>query len=81
MAGERVMRFEAENHDDLFKIVEAVRAKELLNVDKSAALAIGLKLLSEVILEKRRDPLFAPLSEPIRNFVNNLKGCLLKPVP
>lgn len=72
------MSFEADNHDDLFKIIEAIRAKELLDADKSAALAIGLKLFSEVVLEKRRDPLFAPLSEPIRNFIQQLKGLPLK---
>lgn len=75
---ERVMRFEIENHDDLFKITEAVCAKELLDADKSAALAIGLKLFSEVVLEKRHDPLFAPLSEPIRHLIQQLKGLPIK---
>jgi hypothetical protein len=68
------MQFDTENHDDLFKIVEAVRSKGILDEDKSAVLAIGLKLFSEVVLEKKRDPLFAPLSEPIRNFIQQLKA-------
>jgi hypothetical protein len=67
------LQFCAENHDDLLKIVEAVRSKRLLDTEKSASLAIGLKLLSEVILEKRQDKVFAPLVRPIRNFIQQLK--------
>ena len=42
----------------LLEIVEAVRSKGLLDADKSAALAVGLKLFSEIVMEKRSDPLF-----------------------
>ena len=67
------LSFDVANHDDLFHIVEVVRSKEIVDLDKAAALAIGLKLLSEVALEKRRDPLFASLSGPLRGFVQQLK--------
>ena len=66
-------QFEVENHDDLFKIVEAVRLKEILDSDKSASLAIGLKLFSEVVLEKRLDPIFAPVLAPLHGFIRQLK--------
>ncbi len=66
--------FEVRNHDDLLKIVESVRAKGLLDPEKSAALAIGLKLLSEIVLEKRHEPLFAPLLEPLHAFIKRLKA-------
>lgn len=56
-----------------FEIVEAIRSKRLLDKDKSASLAIGLKLFSEVILEMRKDQMFAPLVLPIRNFIEQLK--------
>lgn len=46
--------FEVSNHDDLLRIIEAVRAKQIFDKDKSAALALGLKLFLEVVLEKRR---------------------------
>ncbi len=62
------------NHDDLFKIVEAVRSKNFMNADKAAALALGLKLFSEVALEKRHDALFAPMIEPLKQFVRELKA-------
>jgi hypothetical protein len=65
--------FEVSNHDDLLWIIEAVRTKQILDKDKSAALAVGLKLFSEVVLEKRRDPLFAPMVEPLRAFIKEFK--------
>ncbi len=73
-AKSRSMQFRTENHDDLIEIVEAVRAKEILDGDRSASLAIGLKLFSEIVLEKRRDPLFEPLLEPIQSFIRQLKA-------
>ena len=47
----RSLHFDADNHDDLFQIISAVRSKKIFDHDKSAALATGLKLLSEVVLE------------------------------
>ena len=67
------VQFYVQNHDDLLKIVEAVRSKEILDQDKSAALAIGLKLFSKIVIEQRGDPLFKPLVEPIKSFIRHLK--------
>ena len=66
--------FQVKNHDDLLKIVDSVQAKDLLDSEKSAALAIGLKLFSEVVFEKRLDPLFAPLLDPLHAFIKRLKA-------
>jgi hypothetical protein len=62
------------NHDDLFKVVEAVRSKNFIDTDKAAALALGLKLFSEVTLERRSDALFAPMIEPLKQFIRELKA-------
>ena len=67
------VQFLVRNHDDLLKIVEAIRSKKILDEDKSAALAIGLKLFSEIVIERRGDPLFKPLLEPIQCFTRQLK--------
>ena len=72
--GDASTQFQVPNHDDLFKIIESVRSKELLDANKSAALAIGLKLFSEIVLENRHDPLFAPLVDPLRSFIQALKA-------
>ena len=67
------LQFCIDNHDDLLKIAETIRSKRWFDKDKSASLAIGLKLFSEIVLEKRHDPLFAPLVLPIRDFIRRLK--------
>ena|SRR5271155_4888869 len=68
------VQFEAVNHDDLIAIIQTVRAKRLLETDKAASLALGLKLFSEVVLEQRQDPMFAPVLGPIREFIQRLKS-------
>lgn len=67
------LQFAVTNHDDLFKIVEAVQSRNFLDSDKAAALALGLKLFSKVALEMRREPLFEPLMEPLKRFTRELK--------
>jgi len=65
--------FAARNHDDLFAIVERARGKTGLGADDAAALIIGLKLLAEIALENRDNPLFVDLREPLRDFIVKLK--------
>ncbi len=67
--------FEVENHDDLLNIVERMRSREDLDfgTEKTAALAVGLKLFSEVMMEHRKHPLFAPLRDAWKAFMINLK--------
>lgn len=67
--------FEARNHDDLFGIIDRMRARQLLpEPDQVASLALGLKLLAEVALENRDDPFFGELRGPLREFIQKLKG-------
>lgn len=67
--------FEARNHDDLFGIIDRMRARQLLpEPDQVASLALGLKLLAEVTLENRNDPFFGELRGPLREFIQKLKG-------
>lgn len=67
--------FEVENHDEILGIVERMRAREDLDfgAEKTASLAVGLKLFSEVMIEHRRHPLFAPLRDVWKAFMINLK--------
>lgn len=66
--------FEATNHDDLFAIVERMRARTDLPPEDAAPLAIGLKLFSEVALMHRGSPLFSGLRESLRAFIGRLKN-------
>ncbi|CAI0840549.1 DUF3861 domain-containing protein [Serratia ficaria] len=69
------LSFEVENHDDILGIVERIQAREDLNFGprQSAAFAVGLKLFSEVMIENRKHPVFAPLREAFKAFMIGLK--------
>ncbi|HGM6859522.1 DUF3861 domain-containing protein [Serratia rubidaea] len=67
--------FEVENHDDILDIVERIQRREDLafGQEKSAAFAVGLKLFSEVMIENRKHPVFAPLRDAFKAFMVGLK--------
>ena len=68
------LSFEAVNHDDVIAIAERTRERSGFAPDEAAALAVGLKLFSEVMLKHRDDPLFAALRPHMREFVGKLKA-------
>ena len=67
------LSFEAQNHDDILSIVDRLQSRGEFSFNTAAALGVGLKLLSEVALENRNNPLFAPLREHLRGFIHELK--------
>jgi hypothetical protein len=67
------LQFEVGNHDDIFNIIERQRAKGHFDADTSAALGLGLKLFTEVMLKQRKHPLFADINQPMRDFIGKLK--------
>lgn len=67
------LQFEVGNHDDIIAIVERMRGREDLPEDAATALAVGLKLFSEVMLEHREHPLFSSFREPFVQFMQTLK--------
>ena len=62
------------NHDDILLLVDQVRKIGVLDADAAAATILGLKLLGEVMLERKADPLFDPLRGAIGEFIRNLKS-------
>ncbi len=62
------------NHDNIIVVVERVRKSSGLDHDSAAATAIGLKLLSEVMLKERDNALFDPLRSGVREFIQSLKA-------
>lgn len=72
---EKSLSFDTRNHDDVLSIVERLQARGDLPNDTAASLGVGLKLFGEVVLEHRNDPLFAPLREPLQEFIARRKGC------
>lgn len=67
------LQFEVGNHDDLFDIIHAVQAADLYDRDTAAALALGMKLFSEVMLKHRKDPMFAPVETAYREYIGVFK--------
>ena len=53
-----LFEFETRNHDDIFKIVNAMKNKGQFDADDATALAVGIKLLREVMLKKRKHQIF-----------------------
>lgn len=68
------LSFEICNHDDVFHIVELMRAREDFDKNTSTAFAIGLKLFSEVMLENKDHPLFEDFKPAFVQFMKKLKS-------
>lgn len=66
--------FEAQNHDDIFAIIDRLDQARLLPEGETAEFALGLKLFSEVVLRHRREPLFAEMSAAMGTFMKHLKA-------
>jgi hypothetical protein len=67
------LQFDVGNHDDIFAIVERVRARGDFDAQTATAFAVGLKLFGEVMLEQRGHPLFAEFAPHFRDFMKRLK--------
>ncbi len=69
----RSLQFEAGNHDDILAIVERMRSRGDLPEADATALAVGLKLFSEVMLQNRGLPLFTDFAPHFKAFMQQLK--------
>jgi hypothetical protein len=67
------LQFEVKNHDDLYAIVERVKAKGLFDHNEATACAIGLKLFREVMLHHRDNPVFQELDPHFSAFMKAFK--------
>jgi hypothetical protein len=62
------------NHDDIFAILERVQTAGFLPAPEAAQVALGVKLLSEVMLLNREHPLFTELRPAFSEFIKKLKA-------
>ena len=67
------LQFEVGNHDDVFAIVERLRARGDFSSEAAAAFGVGLKLFSEVMLEDKGNPLFSEFRPHFAQFMKVLK--------
>lgn len=69
------IEFEHACHDDWMRILEAMQRQRGFSGDERAALTVGTKLLSGLMLAHRKDAddLFAPLRPHMGEFIKELK--------
>jgi hypothetical protein len=67
------LSFYATNHDDILSIVKQLEAKLPYASGTTASIGVGLKLLGEVALAHRNDPLFAEIQPALASFIRQLK--------
>jgi len=74
-SAEKKLNFEFENHDDLFKIFEMIKSKNIFEDENTAnEFSLGLKLFTEVMLKNKQHPLFEDLRPAITEFMKKLKS-------
>jgi len=67
------LQVEVRNHDDLYAIVDKVRAKGLFDANEATAFALGLKLFREVMLHNRGSEVFRELDPHVSEFMKAFK--------
>ncbi|MFH6993910.1 DUF3861 domain-containing protein [Flavobacterium sp. FlaQc-48] len=71
----RELGIEFDNHDEIFSIIERIKAKNIFeNESEATQFALGLKLFSEIKLKHRKNPLFEELNEVFPLFMKKLKS-------
>lgn len=67
------LTFAVRNHDEIFKLVEAMKNKNILDENDATAFAVGIKLFGEVMLNNRDNALFQQFQPEFRRFMQALK--------
>lgn len=66
--------FEKGMHDDLFKIIDAMKRKALLDEGDTVAFVTGLKLFGETLLKNPDNALFQQFKPQLASFMKELKS-------
>ncbi|WP_439239167.1 DUF3861 domain-containing protein [Lonepinella sp. BR2919] len=66
--------FSAPNHDNIFAIIERTQQRDGFTLEMAQRFAVGLKLMIEVVMEHRDNPLFKELKPQIAEMMKIIKG-------
>ncbi len=67
--------FEFDNHDEIFRIIEIIKEKDPFdNTNQATEFALGLKMLSEVMIKNRNHPLFEDFAKEMQSFIKKVKA-------
>lgn len=72
-AAQRHTQFEFEMHDNLFELMDVVKAKMGYSDAEASQFIVGLKLLGQTALERRGDALFDQLRATLGPVIQELK--------
>ncbi len=70
---ESALIFHTKNHDDIKKIVEKMQSKSIFDSSDTTSLAVGVKLLGEVMLKNKDHELFKAFFPHFKTFMQNIK--------
>lgn len=73
VADENSLVFDAESHENILAIVERLKKHPDFN-DDAAALGVGLKLFTGVMMKQKDNPLFVNLMPALKDFMKGLKS-------
>lgn len=74
------LAFNVSNHDNILAIVKRLCAGTHFDENSATAFSVGLKLMTEVMLEYRDDPLFSEFKPAVVQFMKRLKSQINDPV-
>ena len=74
----KVLQFELEDREDMFALVDILKARSELDEQSATRVAIALRLLGPVMMQCRKLPLFVDFMPHFKNFMINLKKAMKK---
>ncbi|OBT13410.1 hypothetical protein A9264_07000 [Vibrio sp. UCD-FRSSP16_10] len=70
----QTLQLEFQDREDLFKVVEMINKGSDLETEEATRLAIALRLMGPVMMQKRKHPLFLEFMPHFKVFMQNLKS-------
>lgn len=70
------LTFDADSHDDIFKIVEMLKENPEFDSRDAASLGVGLKLFTGVMMKHKDNLLFKDLLPHFKDFMKGLKNTM-----
>ncbi|SCW63691.1 protein of unknown function [Rhizobium mongolense subsp. loessense] len=67
------MQFDIVSHDDIIDIADIIRTKAIVPDDEASVLAVGMKLLGQVVLKHRKESAFADFWPHFESFLRRFK--------
>lgn len=76
VSDEKTLEIQVSNHDDIINIIEKMKGNDTIGLSKQDRIefALGLKLISEVVMKNRKNSLMKPFQHALTEVIPELKG-------